>query len=240
MVLTGSGNIDGTVNELANVMSGNAGNNVLDGGTGADVMNGGAGDDTFIVDNAGDIVHEAAGEGTDTVEASVSYSISIGYQADIENLTLTGTAAINGTGNGLGNTITGNDAQNVLNGRGGDDVLDGKVGNDILVGGDGADTFVFSSAFGSHNVDTIQDFVSGTDHFELSSSVFTALPGSSTLDPSAFHAGASAQDADDHIVYDATTGNIYYDADGNGAAAQILFAHITPGSALTNADFHIG
>ena len=72
---------------------------MLDGGAGADTMSGGAGNDTYVVDDAGDVVTEAAGEGTDTVRARVSYTLG----ANVENLTLTGTGAINGTGNALDN-----------------------------------------------------------------------------------------------------------------------------------------
>ena len=95
--LTGGGGND--------TLSGGDGNDTLDGGTGADSMDGGFGNDTYIVDNVGDVAAEVAG-GTDTVLASVSYTLS----ANLENLTLTGSAAINGTGNAKGNVITGNTA----------------------------------------------------------------------------------------------------------------------------------
>jgi Ca2+-binding RTX toxin-like protein len=118
------------------VLDGGAGNDVLDGGTGADQIRGGLGDDTYYVDNAGDAVTELPGEGADTVLASITYTLG----ANVENLTLTGTADINGLGNNLANTITGNSGANALNGFAGDDILVGAASNDTLYGGEGDDT----------------------------------------------------------------------------------------------------
>ena len=95
----------------ADTLNGGAGNDTLDGGAGVDAMNGGAGNDTYVVDNAGDVVTEAsgAGSGTDTVQSSVSFTLG----ANVENLTLTGGGNINGTGNGDANVITGNAGNNI-------------------------------------------------------------------------------------------------------------------------------
>ena len=142
LTLTGSGNINGTGNALANVLIGNSGNNSLDGGTGADTMIGGAGNDIYVVDDVGDVVTELLNEGTDTVQSSISYTLG----ANVENLTLTGSANFNGTGNALDNIIIGNIGDNVLTGGLGNDTLDGGAGADTMVGGTGNDTYIVDVA----------------------------------------------------------------------------------------------
>ena len=96
---------------------------------GADTLRGGGGNDTYVVDNAGDVVTENAGEGTDLVQSSLTYTLG----ANVENLTLTGAAAINATGNTLDNILTGNTANNVLTGGAGNDTMRGGAGNDTYV-----------------------------------------------------------------------------------------------------------
>jgi Ca2+-binding RTX toxin-like protein len=122
-------------NSDADILSGGAGGDTLDGQGGADTMTGRGGNDLYVVDNVGDKIIEAVGEGTDLAQSSVSYTIA----ANVENLTLTGVASINGTGNTLDNTLTGNGGNNILNGGNGNDTLLGGVGNDSLVGGNGND-----------------------------------------------------------------------------------------------------
>ena len=181
LTLTGSANINGSGNSLDNRLSGNIGNNSLSGGDGNDTLNGGAGidtliggsgDDTYIVDSNTDLITEAANEGSDTVKASVSFSLAA--IANVENLTLIGNANIDATGNSLNNLISGNIGNNSLSGGNGNDTLIGGAGNDSLNGGAGADKLIGGSgadrfhlaAFTDSLVtsfDVITDFAIGTD-----------------------------------------------------------------------------
>ncbi|MFY9510143.1 MAG: calcium-binding protein, partial [Rubrivivax sp.] len=142
LILTGNTEINGSGNAAANRLFGNAAANRIDGGAGADFLAGGKGNDTYVVDNAGDVVQEDASEGLDAIETSLSY----GLGTNVENLRLTGTASVNGTGNALNNTLLGNGAANVLSGGAGDDVLDGAAGTDTLIGGQGDDSYVVDDA----------------------------------------------------------------------------------------------
>lgn len=152
LILSGTAALDGTGNTRANTLNGNSGDNRLDGLAGIDTMLGGAGNDTYVVDNAGDRVFEttaiggsADAGGIDAILSSVSFSLGSDGRQFVENLTLTGTLAINGTGNALPNRMSGNGSANTLSGKGGNDRLTGYGGDDRLVGGDGKDTLIGGS-----------------------------------------------------------------------------------------------
>lgn len=281
LTLTGTGNVNGTGNGMDNVLTGNDGDNTLDGGDGNDTLIGGLGADRLIGGNgndtfyfsSGDTLVEAANGGIDTIVSETSFDMS--GLVNFEHLVLRGTNSIDGTGNASNNAITGNLAANVLKGMdgndalfggggkdelfggngndrlsggydedslyggAGDDKLDGGQGVDLLVGGDGADTFffgvgyyrlgVFDTVAGrtvQQNADTVLDFkASEGDKIALSLSTFSALADAGftagqTLNADVFTKGAWAQDADDYFLFDAKTGELWYDANGNGTVSD--------------------
>ena len=151
LTLSGTSALVGTGNAAANVLVGNSGantlygldgNDKLDGAGGSDAMHGGLGDDLYVVGAGGDTVNELAGQGTDTVQSTVTYTLA----ANVENLTLTGINGISGQGNDLANVIIGNIAKNTLDGFGGNDVLNGGRGADTMTGGLGNDTYYVDDA----------------------------------------------------------------------------------------------
>ena len=151
LTLIGSAAIKGTGNNLNNVLTGNAAANTLTGGLG---------NDTYVI-GTGDTVLEALNAGTDTVQSSITYTLG----ANVENLTLLGFAAINGTGNALNNIFAGNLAANVLTGG---------AGEDLLTGLGGSDTFRFALADSRlASMDRITDFAIGTDILDGPTAVST-------------------------------------------------------------------
>ena len=221
LTLTGTAAINGTGNAGNNVITGNSGNNTLNGGAGNDTLNGGAGIDTligglgndiYIVDSITDIITENASAGTDTIQSSVTYTIAA--LNNVENLTLTGAAAINGTGNAGNNVITGNTANNLLNGGGGNNILNGGAGLDTLTGGAGNDVFLFQFSQSTvANPDRITDFAIGSDKIDLLSAAGGGLPA-----PAAFSRAANSAATTLTNVVNA----VFTDANGSLAGNQAL------------------
>ena len=197
----------------------------IDGGLGADTMIGLGGPDTYYVDNPGDVVVEAAsGSGIDLVNTTISYTLA----ANVENLTATSNAGL---------SLTGNDGNNVITGAAGNDTLDGGLGTDALRGNGGSDIFAFSSVLGGSNVDTIVDFSNGVDKIGLDDDTFIGVTSGNLAN--VFVNGTMAQDADDRIIYDSATGQLFYDPDGNSPQAQVLFAVVNGAPQLSALDFMV-
>ena len=250
LTLTGTAAINGTGNALNNILTGNDGANILDGGAGFDRLYGGLGDDTYLVEGTDQVTETDAAGGVDHVISSVNFTLG----ANLENLTMTGTIAQFATGNALANTVTGNALANWLSGR---------DGNDTIVGGGGDDqlsakpaTTSSSAAWATthsarrrqrhddrrrrrrrlhprhvphapacrrhHGFRGRHDRLRSNDAFSGIASV-----------QSAFRLGDTALDADDRLLYDSTTGHLFYDADGVGGVDAIHFASVTAGTALT-------
>ena len=248
-ILSGIENLIGGLGRDTLIGDGNA--NLLDGGRGADTLKGGGGNDFYLVDDPLDILIDTSG--LDTAKSSVTHTLSDG----VENLTLTGSIAINGIGNALDNEIVGNGKVNKLYGEAGNDTLKGAAGNDKLVGGDGnddlyggagkdaltggagADQFVFHKPLSSGNVDRITDFYAPQDTIGLENAIFHALSKTGTLAGNFFWKGTAAHDSNDHIIYNPGTGALIYDSNGSAAGGATQFATLNTGLALTHSDFFI-
>jgi Ca2+-binding RTX toxin-like protein len=210
LTLTGASAINATGNSLDNLVTGNgasnsldggSGQDTLDGGSGTDTLTGGTGDDVFIVDSTGDTISDASG--TDRVDSSVTFSLAA--LGTIENLTLTGGGAIDGTGNALANVLTGNIAANRL---------DGGSGNDTMVGGTGNDTYV---------VNAVGDVVTegsgaGTDTIETSVTLATLADNVENLTLT----GSSNLNATGNSLNNLLTGNNGINILDGGAGADTL------------------
>jgi Ca2+-binding RTX toxin-like protein len=233
-------------NEFAQAITGTNFSDTLDGRGGADVLAGNFGDDVYVLGaEATGIDTVIDSNGTDTITTTVSRSLA--SYAAIENLTLLW-GNINGTGNGLANTIIGSSGANTLDGGigadkllggPGNDKLYGGLGNDTLTGGANNDVFVFNTPLNAAtNRDVITDFNHVADTFQLENAIFTRLgAGVHALNPAFFHAGAAAADANDYIVYNKATGALFYDVNGNGAGGAIQFATLTNKPVLAANDF---
>ncbi len=226
ILATGAANLTG--NPLNNLLYAGAGNNVLDGGAGTDTVSYLYASAGVTVSLASTLAQATGGSGADTV-------------LNVENL----------TGSSYNDKLTGSIGANSLNGGVGTDLLDGGTGNDLLIGGLGNDTLTggagndiirFDTVFNTlPNNDTITDFNVIGDTIQLENAIFTALTATGPLTASSFVSGtgAHAMDGNDYVIYNSTTGALYYDADGSGVGAAVQFATLTGTPALTNLDFMV-
>lgn len=222
----------------SDTLIGNDADNTLDGGTGKDKMRGGVGDDTYYVDNKGDVVTEAANEGTDTMVCSLSYTLV----NNVEYMVLAGSDNL---------AATGNKGDNQLQGNAGANILTGKEGNDTLEGGAGTDRFVFDTKLDAKaNLDIVSDFVSGVDVLALSKKIFTVYKKAAALGETDFaifnshgivpeSVESAASTSSTHVLYDIGSGALYYDSDGNGDKVAVQFATLTGTPDIVASDFYV-
>jgi Ca2+-binding RTX toxin-like protein len=251
---TGTGPVELTGNNGANVLTGNSGDNFFNPRGGDDTIQAGAGDDLIRLGGGGVPTYGTkvidGGAGFDTLDFGgfgrsaivvdlAAGTLKGGGDAGQGSATLIGIEQV--IGDGFNDQISGSAAAESLGGGGGNDTLDGRGGSDTLTGGPGADTFAFSTTPGAGNADQVSDFVSATDKLSFDNSVFNALgaAGSFAAGDARFVSGAgltSGQDASDRLIYNTTTGQLFYDADGNGAGASQLFATLQGAPALAATD----
>ncbi|WP_426955559.1 hypothetical protein [Muricoccus radiodurans] len=228
------------------VLTGNALANQITGGAGADTLAGGAGNDIYYI-GAGDTVAEVAGGGTDTIFSSVNFTLGAGIEVEVLRVTA-GVGGLTLTGNELANQLYGANAADVLNGGAGGDVLvgaagadtlNGGAGNDVLIGGADSDTFILSNLAADRDV--ISDFVSGTDHLQVSASLFGGGLSAGSLAAGQFVANTTglAGDADDRFIYNTASGVLVYDVNGSAAGGAVQIATLTGMPTLTASDFAI-
>lgn len=245
----------------SDMLIGLGGNDRLDGGAGTDWLEGGAGNDTYIVAAAGDTIVEGAGAGTDLVQAAVTIST---LAANVENLLLTGSANLNGTGNALANRLTGNRGVNKLQGGTGDDTLDGAGGADALVGGTGKDrllggagvdsvtgglgndVFVFNSR--SEAGDRITDFRNITGDNDIlhidASSFGGGLVAGAQLRASHFQIAndnllQGKADASIRFIFEKDTTKLWFDSNGTSTGGLTMVADLDAAATMTSADIFL-
>ena len=257
LVATGSATTSHGGNNLANHITGNAGANWISGREGNDTLLGGGGNDTFNMSNGAGMNYGTdsidGGTGIDTLDYGAA--ARTGVTVDLEAGTASGggldgggsatlVSVENVNGGAFHDEITGNSAANFLFGFDEWDVLDGRTGNDRLEGGAGNDWYLFTTGPGSANADTVVGFASGFDSIVLDGSVHANSGGNGQFaaGDSRFASGAgfnAGQDASDRVVYNTTTGQLWYDADGNGAGAAQLIATLQGAPAFAATDIII-
>lgn len=242
-------------NDLANHLIGLDGNDFLDGLGGNDTLVGGNGDDTYIINNTGVVITESANQGTDLVLSSINYTLL----AHVDNLQLTGSSNIKGTGNTDNNRIAGNRGNNLLSGSAGNDSLLGNEGNDSLVGGQGNDTliggagadqfrYITNAVFSSPDIgnDAITDFnrsqgdkfVLGKITFGLTGNIGTSL---TTTEFASVATDDLAKGSTARIVHSQATGTVFYNQNGATIGGEgFIFDSGVKNSPLLNTDFVIG
>jgi serralysin len=205
------------------------GNDLLISGAGTNILAGGANDDIYYAQGINDVVTELAGGGFDVVLAGGNLTLASNSEVEV--------IAVN-TATGV--TIVGSNITQTIQGGAGNDRFIGGLGNDTLTGSGGADTFVLRNTFVDR--DFITDFTSGSDKIEISAALFGGGLSAGGLTAAQFLSGAgavAATTAAQRFIYNSSTGNLYFDADGNGAGASVIIANLSNVGTLTASDFII-
>jgi serralysin len=229
---------------------GRDGNDYLEGGDGDDRLYGGAGADRFHGGTGFDIVEYAGATSGVVVYRSAMHTNQGDAAGDIflDNIegvggTAYGDRLYDDSGShelyGLGgdDQLWGESGNDYLEGGDGNDLLFGGVGQDLMVGGNGSDIFRFGGALGAGNVDTIRDFTVGSDLLQLTRYTFLTFANQGSVQAWQFTIGSAATTTDHRLVYNSSTGALFYDSDGAGGAAQVQFAALSTGLALSSASF---
>jgi len=256
-IATGTAAVALNGNNADNHFTGNNANNYFNARAGNDTILGLGGNDNIDMSTGGtsspgqDVID--GGAGTDTVDYA-GYARS-GVSANLATGVVTGggdggaggatlTSIERFVGGGFNDSITGSAVAEYLDGRQGNDTIRGGGGNDSLLGGTGNDFFVFAEAAGAANADRLTDFASGVDELMFDNAVMAGLGanGAFVSGDDRFHAAAGAvggADAEDRMVYNTSTGQLYYDADGSGSGAAQLVATLNAGAALAATDITV-
>jgi Ca2+-binding RTX toxin-like protein len=225
-LLGGRGNDLVIGDDGTDTLYGGTGNDVLYGAQKSDKMIGDAGDDQFGGNDGDDTMD--GGDGKDTLAGDEGNDRITGGAGNDSAYAYTGD-----------DRISGGDGNDTLSGDGGKDILAGGAGADSLYGGSEADAFIFASAPGAENADYVIDFEVGIDRILLDDDVFRALGGPGGLAAGAYRRGTLATDANDRILHDFAFGTLWYDRDGNGAAAKVLIGYVADMTDLSAADFRV-
>jgi serralysin len=239
-----------TGSSFDDTLTGNDSSNVLRGGAGDDTLRGLAGEDKLVGGLDDDLLFGGAGadwlEGGFGIDTASYAGAMAGVIANLGNASANTRDALGDTyvsvenliGTAHNDRLTGDNRENVISAGDGNDVVNGGDGADRLRGNAGADSFVFDTALNPlSNVDHILDYSVADDRIWLDDAVFTTLAAGRPLAGNAFHVGTAAATADHHIIYNAVSGTLSYDADGAGGLDAIVFARIGAGQALTALEF---
>jgi serralysin len=227
------------------IVTGTAGNDTLTGTSGNDTINGLGGNDLVLAGSTGgtDVVDGGAGSDSIDFSSRATSAVIVNFAAGTISGGSSGTISFTAverviTGN-FNDSLSGSAAAQTLVGQGGSDTLWGAGGIDTLWGGGGADMFVFRET-GSANADSVRDWTSGSDKLVMDGTVMSALgaTGNFAAGDARFKANSTgtATDSSDRVIYNTTTRQIFYDADGNGSGTAQLIATLQSGASFVATD----